>query len=265
MTLGVKRVAPLIVALALAAVFHLSMVSIFSIVITVPRATEKFSSLEIVKLPAPKRPRPTRRDQLRLRITPRFVPQTPPDPVLSLPAITLPRLELPDLQKEQTEEQRLQIKTDFGNILGEPAQEGPDSWATFTQELREIARAITGMPAEISKESEAEPIRVGNVAPEFDLEVRWSTHPKERRLLFSPPIEGLWRLDPALVTQPITLTFTVDPEGRVTDVQAPADSGAGIVGELEAALRQYRFASLDLGAETVQQGALTLSAEDRQE
>jgi hypothetical protein len=264
MTVGAKRFAPLAVALALAAVFHLSMVSIFSIVITVPRATERFSSLDIVKLPAPSPPRASRRGQLRLRITPRFVPPAP-NPALNLPEITLPRLELPDLQKEQTEEQRLQISTNFAGMFEEPAQDQRDSWAAFTQELRDIGRALTGMPADTSMEPEVAPIRVNNVAQGFDLEVRWLTEPKQRRLLFSPPIEALWRLESAQIPQPITLSFIVDPEGKVTDVQAPADSGAGIVGELEAALRQYRFESLALGAETVQQGALILSAEERQE
>lgn len=261
----IRRATPVLIALALSVLFHFSMVSIFSIVIWVPRVPMRYASLEVVSHQAPPPPpRTPRRPVLKLHM-PKFLQEEAPPPALTLPQIELPRLELPNLLEEPNKGDSLQIRQQFNEFFEEKTPNTPDSWAVFTNELRDFGRTLTGMPAVQPTETETAPVRVGNVAPGFEIEITWMSEPRTRRLLFSPPIERLWQLDAARLREPLTFVFAVDPDGKVTRVQSPVADDAGVAAELQEALGQYRFEALPPGEAREQMATLVLYAEARAE
>jgi len=263
----IRRARPLAIAMALSVLFHFSMVSIFSIVIWVPRAPVHYSSLEVVSHEqAPPPAHTPRRPALRLRNIPRFLQEdATPTPPLTLPQIQLPRLELPNLLEEQNKAESLKIRQQFNEFFEEKAPNAPDTWAVFTNELRDLGRTLTGMPAAPPAEPESPPLRVGNVATGFEIEITWMSEPRARRLLFSPPIEKLWRIDGSDLHEPLTFIFSVTPDGTVAQVQSPVADDAGIAAELQDALEQYRFEALPPGEAREQRATLVLYAEGRPE
>ena len=82
----------------------------------------------------------------------------------------------------------------------------------------------------------------------------------DRQLLFSPPVQVLWDLDPIEVAGPIALAFTVDAQGKVTDIQIPVEDEEGLAVALGTALLRYRFAPLRDG-DAHQRGTLLVAPE----
>ena len=121
-------------------------------------------------------------------------------------------------------------------------------------------------PLERAKESTsavAARVPVSRPAEGIAVYIEWMNEPKDRELLFSPPIDALWRLDPDSLTQPISLVFRVSPEGQVIEVIAPIDDEEGIVASAGKALTRYRFSTIEEDDARDQHGTL-LIAPDRE-
>jgi hypothetical protein len=265
---------PFAAALGVSILFHLSMISVFSIVIYFPREDFPYPSLAIVRQPSqPKSERisdpllrTARRDLLRI---------APPDELLESgdagnlemgardvvrelpPPIELPRLQFADLERLHSRVEGLRIRSEFGGLL-EP--KGVDSWARFNRELKGISAALTrwGFPEPADARSRPNPI--GNPAPGFAMFIQWMSEPKDRKVLFSPPIRALWSIAPAQLDEPIALIFTVNPEGKVTEVQIPIEDEAGVVADIGKSLIKFRFEALDVEKAKNQKGTLLVKA-----
>ena len=72
----------------------------------------------------------------------------------------------------------------------------------------------------------------------------WAGDPKDRKLLFAPPIEALWNLDPNQFTQPIEMVLQVNPLGQVVDATNPNPSD--LADAVQFAALKYRFEPLSV-------------------
>ena len=278
---------PFKIALALSAAFHLSMVSVFSIEIWFPRNDLTYYSLRIVKQRSQLQEqsgRLARRDVLRVPLPDRLlegeglVPpasgdggdvltdntgedlfvRRPEDSFLgALPPIELPRLEFADMDRLRSREESLRIRSQYRELFAEKRQ---DSWARFSHELRDIGSALSRLTGLGAEEKPPVPTRVSNPAPGFALHIEWMSEPKDRSLLFSPPIPALWNLDAAELIEPIAVVFMVNPQGKVTEIQIPLEDDAGVVADIGGALLSYRFEPLDVAATQNQRGTLLVIA-----
>ena len=257
---------PFAAALGVSILFHLSMISVFSIVIYFPREDFPYPSLAIVRQPSqPKSEqisdpllRTARRDLLRVAPPDELLEMGPRDDVRELPPpIELPRLQFADLERLHSRAEGLRIRSEFGGLL-EP--KGVDSWARFNRELKGIGAALTrwGFPEPADAKSGPKPI--GNPAPGFAMFIQWMSEPKDRKVLFSPPIQALWSIAPAQLDEPIALIFTVNPEGKVTEVQIPIEDEAGVVADIGKSLIKFRFEALDVEKAKSQKGTLLVKA-----
>jgi len=256
-------------SLVVSALFHLSMVSVFSIVIYFPRRDAPYYAVRLVEqrpdAPAARGPVSTvPRETLRVPSPDRLLedgraedaagPGLEPGPLASLPPIELPRLEFPDLERIRTREESLRIRSQYSDLF---AREPRDSWARFGEELRGLTSALTRWTLPGTAEPRSRPVRVSTPAPGFALYIEWMSEPRDRKVLFSPPVQALWNLEPAAVAEPIALVFTANPQGKVTEVQIPVEDDAGVVAAIARALLRYRFEPLE-GEETRDQKATLL-------
>lgn len=266
-------------ALAVSFAVHLSAVTLFSIVITFPREPVKYYSFRFVDaatrepifrsdVPWPR----TASIQPELRvpsleealgddlgedaiIAPLSGPELPPPAVgdaLSLaaepelPPIDIPQLEFAELARLDLRRESLRIRSGYAEELG---QQPRDSWAWFGRELGELRNSLRSLPAGLQSRKAGtapEPVVVSTPHPGFRAYIEWMAGPKNRQLLFSPPIDALMGVGGSSGAQPIALVFRVNPQGRVIEVVDTGDDEAGITASASKALIKYRFAPVDL-------------------
>lgn len=252
-----------LVSLGVSAAFHVSMVTIFSIVFLFPVQNIEYYDFQIVEQrTAPVAPSPDLPDMPgileggRLRL-----PQTPElsEPMAgSLPPIELPRLEFAELELLQVRERALRARSRYDGILSPPLR---DSWDRLGEGIARLSDALS--PRRLfdwtPEEEEEQPQLVTRPAPGFAAYIEWMSEPKSRALLFSPPIEALWGLRPEDFEGPVTLVFRVNPEGEVVEVLTPLADEAGIVVSAARALTRYRFEPLEDGGARDQHGSLFIA------
>jgi len=285
---AVARNRPLAIALLVSAVFHLSMVSVFSIVLYFPRRDLAFYRVQIVEQ------RPVRtEDSLQTREASSTPPtgsgalrMPTPDGLLAeageedadllaeasvpdgwgdLPPIQLPRLEFSAMDLLRTREESLRVRAEYSDLF---ERKPKDSWARFSDQLRGLGTALTGLrPQGISEldADSARPRKVSTPAPGFAVYIEWMSEPKDRELLFSPPIQILWSVEPAKLARPVALAFTVNPQGKVIDAQIPLEDEEGVVAEIASTLLKYRFDVLQEANPKNQMGTLIVTAEPAEE
>ena len=127
---------PFMTALAISTLFHLSMVSVFSIMIWFPRRDIEYFNLKLVRQPTASSPnsRAVQRDVLRVP-SPDNLFEAAEDEMLnegaedrswsSLPPIELPRLEFAALDRLRTREESLRVRSQFTDLFD---SEPSDSW-----------------------------------------------------------------------------------------------------------------------------------------
>jgi hypothetical protein len=93
----------------------------------------------------------------------------------------------------------------------------------------------------------------------FDIAVEWMSVGGARELLYRPPIEGLWRLDPSELHEPIVLVFEVNAGGEVVAIQSPLEDEAGVVAGAARALTRFRFEPLEGSEQGNQHGTLRIT------
>lgn len=274
------------VALVISGLFHLSMVSVFSIMIWFPRHDLKYFRVEIVpqEIATNPEPEPAVRPQgLRLRSREEFfsaeevaAPGGTADVMAdalgvgpisggavtagfdALPPIDLPRIEFAQLDRLRTREESLKVRSQFSELFDASPK---DSWELFSEELRGLGRRLrSGLTRAPAPTPPRRPVRVSTPAPGFGIYVQWMSAPYDRQLLFSPPVQVLWEINAVEVAAPIALAFTVDPQGKVIDIQIPVEDEQGLSTAIGTALLKYRFAPLREGSE-LQQGTLLVAPE----
>ena len=292
------RNGPLLTALGLAVGFHLMMITVFSIVIRFPKQTEVYLPVDIVHLaatdvvpglPATQTASSTGHDlqvaspdQLLSMANlpllnagetkaapPLFDGHGEPGRNGLLPRIELPKLQLTGEKLKRTGEERLQIRPEFGYLL-EP-KPAPDSFAVFTEELQGFGRAVGRITLKTlfgDDEPPRDPLEVKESIPLTThggvvLTVRWSGEPKDRTVVFAPPIQALWDLDPSQLRIPIRISIKVASDGKVIEVHAPVNDEAGIAEGVGEGLRHYRFTPLTRELVSNQYGTVTVAPEPR--
>ena len=75
----------------------------------------------------------------------------------------------------------------------------------------------------------------------FEAHIEWVAEPRDRELLFAPPIVALWGADPAVLDEPLVIQFSVNARGRVVSVWSPQLDDDGILSSAQNSLLKYRF------------------------
>jgi len=280
---AIARNRPLYVAVAVSTLFHLSMVSIFSIVIWFPRGNIHYALLEIAQLtPDTTQQTASAKPLIRrnvLRVSPPDQPVTdasegflvpesegaaPEDMWAELPEIELPRLSATTSDPLRSPEERIRIRGTFSDLFEPPPE--PDSWARFSLELRQMGSAFGEWTLrQIGQEPPRKIVPIRARVKGFDMHIEWISEPKDRALLFLPPIQALWQMEPSQLPQPLRIMFTVDPQGKVVDVQYPVEDDEGVASDARLALLEARFAPLQDPQTGNQRGTMVVSAESESE
>ena len=261
-----------VVSLLFSALFHLSMVTIFSIGIWFPATPTRYYSFRIVpQSPATSSSTSPGTDVSRqvLRVPDGGHPldlfsdalvdsaQNPaaPAPRLTgadgllggLPPVELPKLEFAGLERLRLQRESLEIRQRYESFW-EYTEDA--SWFDIGRgwaRLRD-ALSIGDTARDPAERYGIMPHPVSGAAPGFDLYIEWMSEPKNRQLLFSPPIEALTNASPHVVGVSTNFVFRVAPDGRVKEV-LPGSPGIDVefADSVAAALTNYRFAPLEQG------------------
>lgn len=257
---GKRRNRRLVAALVFSACFHLSMATLFNIVIAFPREDLRYFQVSIVSSPESGSQRivpaadPSARtgDMLTLSGTSRFESE--------VPRVALPILEFAEMERLRIRYENPDRPPPLEGLLEPP---GPaDSWARFGGELRRLGQSMRGLtfsddPAAAPSRNREKPRTVAHRPAEgFEAYVEWNTAPHDRELLFAPPVRALWQANPDNLHRPLEIVIKVDAAGRVVNVWSPQIDEDGILDAVQMAVLQYRFAPLP-GAETETGGALS--------
>ncbi len=261
------------ISLVISTLFHLSMVTLFSIYIWIPVQEITYYTFDIenprtgesvIRGPHNVLRVPTMEDALRPSeppsvLAPGIEPLTLSAPETldpDLPQITLPTLEVAELERLQVREEGLRIRRHF-------ELEGPqDPWARFgLGKLQDALRRLADFDA-VESESEEEVQPVARPVEGLALYIDWMSEPEDRDLIFSPPIDALWKLDPNTLIEPIAIMFKVNPEGQVIEVMTPVEDEEGIIASAGRALIKYRFAPLEPGVTGDQYGTLLITPDE---
>lgn len=258
------------ISLGISTLFHLSMVTLFSIYIWVPVRDISYYTFDIVdpvthesvlRGPQDVLRVPTMEDALRPAATDEtealepLALSTPENLDPGLPQISLPRLEVAELERLQVKEEGLRIRSHFD-------QEGPkDPWARFGREIGKLQDALRQWTTFESLDEPEEPALqpVSRPVEGLALYIDWMSAPEDRELIFAPPIDALWKLDPKTMTEPIAIMFKVNPEGQVIEVMTPVEDADGVVASAGKALIRYRFEPLDQKDAGDQYGTLLIA------
>lgn len=254
----------LTMALVLSFLFHLSMVTLFRIVVYFPRPELAYYDLSIVEsrgvstfadtsghaLEAP-----SAEDALE-RLEAGSVQN---DRWASLPPVTLPQLNFSELDLIRLNRTSLDSRSRYTNRF---ENESDDLWSRFGQKLSTVGELLTGSDTPSSQLVD-EPIRmfVGHPAPGFEAYLEWMSAPYDRQLLVMAKVEALWGADAQALEAPLVLVLRVNQQGRVTFVQMPLEDEAGLLESSAASMFKLLFEPLDTSEETEHHATLMIQAE----
>lgn len=254
------------------ALFHLSMVTLFSIYVWVPVNRPKYAQLEIKYLDPGRRvlaamdmslhmptfdgQLPERGADLPLPASAELTIGTPAPLTTSLPEIALPTLDSKLLERSEMIASRLRVRSAF-------ERETPqDSWARFIgrigkldDQLRELTSLESIFPDAVEPER---PALIAEPAEGLAMYVEWTGAPRQRKLVLGAPIDSLWRLDAKRMSTPLTLPFKINALGDVIYV-FPVPANDEMLTSVAEALRRFRFAPLDDPAAGDQIGTLIIA------
>ncbi|MCC6488943.1 MAG: hypothetical protein IT364_15700 [Candidatus Hydrogenedentes bacterium] len=263
------------ISLVISSLFHLSMVTVFSIYIWIPVEEIDYYTFDIVDPVTHESVIRGPRDQLRVpsledTLRPLEPPVLPGPELGSLalsnpepmgperPQITLPTLEIAELERLHVREEGLRARSQF-DMGGTP-----DAWSRFSAEvgrLQDALRRLTDFD-DVDTEEEGENAPVSRPVDGLALYVEWMGEPENRELIFSPPIDALWKLDPQSLAEPIAIMFKVNAEGEVIEVMTPVEDEEGVIASAGKALIKYRFAPLESGSDSDQYGTLLIAPDE---
>ncbi|MFO7774999.1 MAG: hypothetical protein R6W89_04300 [Candidatus Hydrogenedentota bacterium] len=261
-----------LIALGASGLLHLSMVTLFSIGIYFPREEHEYYDFQIVDVNARNQAASfsDSADSLDLPTQGELAPGIADSPSFgsenderfaapSLPSIELPRLEFADLDRLRLREMGADAESRYRR---HSSSHPGDSWARFGQELERFGHTLTRLPflSERSNVSKAPPEVLTHPAPDFKARIEWLSDPKDRQLIFAPPIDALWGLQPAAL-QPMTFIIRVNAEGRVVEVISPAEGDSELVSQVGRQLLRYRFAPHNANQPDTQLASYTLSGD----
>jgi len=257
------------IALAISALFHISMVSIFSIGVWLPVEQRKYYSFVI----GPDRPEQlfSLGDLVRDSQPSSGQPAVPDS--LPLPHIELTTIEFDQLRRLELRSELMDARERFRELR---SPDTGDSWARFGEGLTRIGDAIERLNPFIDSDLDgaraqsdgaendgkpAGPKRIGEPAPGFVSYIEWLSGDPERDILIAPPIEALSMVDPRQVPGAISLVLRVNPEGQVVEITGPMEKGS-LESRVGRGAMRYRFEPLSSGKDMEQHGTLFIAPEE---
>lgn len=254
-------------ALIISAVFHLSMVTVFRIVTYIPREDIRFTEFTIVSVTPETEPWP---------VADILAPAVGAGTQLALRGlgggnfgVQLPTIEFAELDRLRVREESIPDPARPESLFREPSD---DSWARFSRGLSNMSRSLTqlrlsGAPGAVTP-SPIPPLEANSTARPasrpaegFEAYVVWAGEPRDRKLLFAPPIEALWDIEAAEFTQPIEMVLQVNALGRVVNVFSPNLDARELVDAVQLSALQYRFEPLEIGDGANQTATLRVQRE----
>ena len=200
---------PLTYMLLLSLLLHLSMVTIFRVVVYLPYTQVEYYSFKIV-------PETTVRQPAAPSEAPELPVRTPAGEgslrisglagdAVGLPDIHLPTIEFAELERLRVAQEGLQSSSLYDRLYNRQPQ---DSWARFGRGMQRLGASIaeiaSGEDRPRAPGAQEGPFRIRvRPSPGFVAEIVWSSGPPERQLLFSPPIPVLQQLEPSAHSRPI--------------------------------------------------------------
>ena len=216
-----------------ATLFHLSMVTVFRIVVVFPETRAKYCQLQIFS-EAP--PAPARVGNGGLRLGKSYLLAQAPETQVELPTLNFAELD------------RLRVRSEAGTDPAALERIFPtDSWARFAGGLQSIGQSLRKLAF---PETPAAPEKVRlavakhHPAAGYNGEIVWDAEPRDRELLFNPPIPLLAEAANAKLRWPIEMVLTVTPAGRVVSAFFDKVDDVGVIEAVQRAALQYRFAPL---------------------
>jgi len=253
--------------------FHLSMVTLFSIYVYVPVSRPKYAQLDIKYLELGRVDLAS--SDLTLRIPAMDGALTPeaesgvPEPAEIGPlaaterlTLQLPEIAPPAFDSAQLERWEMIATATRALPLRLPDLE-EDSWARSIGRIERIQdrlREYTALDSVFPVAPDSHHI-VPITQPVAGLQVyiEWGREPLDRKLELRPPIDSLWRLDPKTLERPLGLAFKVNAAGEVVYVLPTDDE---ILRDVSDALKQFRFAPLVDPRSDDQIGTLVIASEN---
>lgn len=258
------------IACAVSAVFHLSMVTVFSVVIYFPREDIRYYDFNIVPVTAEEPAVAERAEELGGGL-----PESATGDQLALRGmgssrtsreIQLPTLEFAELERLRVREESFRALSRYDEVFKPPAD---DSWARFSRGLSTMSHSLSqlrlsgggdgGERHALNLDDPGADRPVHRPADGFEAYVVWDTEPKDRKLLFAPPVKALWDVDPAEVVRPIEVVMQVNALGRVVNVFST--DTRELVDAVQLTALQYRFEPLALEDGATQTATLRIQRE----
>lgn len=260
-----RRARTMQLALAFSILFHLSMVTLFRIVIYFPRYDIDYLNVDIVRTDIVRETFARQQmDRLSIPDSDRgFERMTElsgdalEDPLASSslddvaplldPWAGLPPIEMPTLKFEELDRLRFQVRgLEVGKRYTDQFARDSDLWSRFGRGLGSVTDVLSSVMRGGGGEIEGpQSIPVPDPAPGFEAYVEWLTPPYGRQALGGGRIEALWGRDPGALREAIAFPFRVDAQGAVTEVLPPLEGDPAIVDDAMEALADYRFELLD--------------------
>lgn len=266
---------PFLLAFAFSSVLHLSMVTIFTIYIDIPVAKIGYYTFDIVN-PATHLsylgpgatddlPQNSLRETLRLNASDLTGVEAPANVSEGItgefPAITLPTWALPELERLQLRQESLRLRAEF---VRKQKQKPLSFLLGESGFLRETLGRIADFGDDDEAPAQNSAMLVGRPVEGVVMYIEWMADPKDREILYSPPIESLWRLGPSALRQPMSILFKVAASGEVIEVLTPIEEDNELAGSAGKALLKYRFAPLLEGEDKEQYGTLLVAPEAKE-
>lgn len=252
-------------ALGFSIVFHLSMVTVFRIVIFFPRHDIEYFQFNIVESarPAP----PEREAPRQFELPPNAeaferaagVGEARSVAADWLPPIQLPTIPFADLELLRARQGSLDIRKRYDELFQEPRQ---DAWSRLGRQLGTLGDALSGVFLG-GEDGESPGIEILPPAPGLAAHVEWVSAPLDRRAVFTQSLGPSLGLAPVRLRGTISILFKVNRKGKVTLVQEQPDDGQGFIEAMTQSLLGYRFEPVDSAAPPSQYGTLIIRPVDR--
>lgn len=260
---ALRRDRVFVVSALVSLLFHLSMITVFRIVIYFPRYDIEYFDVSIVETTSEfRRALDENEGRLRVPSAERALERLENEAAArdarwgDLPSIELPTVAFAELDRLRLRTQALETRSRYRKFF---AGKRGDTWSRFGRQLGSLGGAL-GRLAGNTQDDADRLVPISRPAPGFEAYLEWMSEPYDRQPLSVSRIEALWGLEPSLLTDPLTLIFRVDPAGAVVEVLAPVDDEEGVVDSAAMALSQYRFEPLSKDHSTIQLGTLLIRA-----
>ena len=252
-------------AILISLLFHLSMVTLFKIVILFPQNEIDYFIFRIVDprtqqaqaAPIGERLRMPSPDEAFERIAPATENDMLREAISPLPEIELPILEFASLDRLRLKSQGLDVRAQYTELFQDEPQ---DTWTLLGRKLSSLGGVLSRIGGNDPGGQTAQPVPVSRPAPGFEAYLIWMSEPKNRQPLTVATVDALWGVDPANLQQSITLIFKVDRQGKVAEIIVPNEDEFGFADSAAQALLKYRFESVAEDAPELQHGTLIIGA-----